>query len=380
VEDRKGAVGRMAVTAPWRDAYRGRRVLVTGHTGFKGGWLSLWLAELGAEVTGFALPPVTDPSMFGAAAIAKTVRHVEGDIRDLRALGEAWRACRPDVVFHLAAQPIVRESYRQPVDTITINVVGTTHVLELARETDWPLALVCVTSDKCYENVEWPYGYREDDRLGGADIYSGSKAAAEILISCYRRSFFSRPDAAAVASVRAGNVIGGGDWASDRLVPDCIRALVLKQTIQVRNPRSVRPWQHVLEPLSGYLTVGARLQQRDADGLAARAAWNFGPTIPNARAVGDVVDGIIREWGSGRWEQPPADGGGHEATLLRLAIDRAQLQLGWGPRWNFDETMGRTVEWYREYYGGGDVAACSRRQIAEYTNASATRNTVATTV
>ena len=366
-------MGRVAVNtsanAPWRDAYRGRRVLVTGHTGFKGGWLSTWLADLGAEVTGFALPVGTEPSMFAAAAIAKTLRHVEGDIRDMHAFGDVWRTCRPDVVFHLAAQPIVRESYREPVDTITTNVVGTTHVLELARQSDWPLAVVCVTSDKCYENVEWPYGYREDDRLGGADIYSGSKAAAEILISSYRRSFFSGADAPAVASVRAGNVIGGGDWASDRLVPDCIRALVAKQTIQVRNPASVRPWQHVLEPLSGYLTVGASLQQRDAHGRAARAAWNFGPTIPNARSVGDVVDGMVREWGSGAWEQPAADGGGHEATLLRLAIDRAQLQLGWRPRWNFDETMRHTVEWYREYYNGGDVSQITRRQIAQYSGA-----------
>ncbi len=355
------------MNAPWRDAYRGRRVLVTGHTGFKGSWLSVWLRELGAEVTGFALPPATEPSMFAAAGVERIVRHVEGDIRDLAALRAVWRACRPEIVFHLAAQPIVRESYRQPLDTITTNVVGTTHVLELARETGGALAVVCITSDKCYENVEWPYGYREDDRLGGADVYSGSKAAAEILISSYRRSFFSHPDGPAIASVRAGNVIGGGDWAADRLVPDCVRALASKQAIQVRNPASVRPWQHVLEPLSGYLTVGARLQQRDAAGLAARAAWNFGPTIPNARPVADVVDGIVRAWGSGRWEQPPADGGGHEATLLRLAIDRAQLQLGWSPRWEFDETMTRTVEWYRAYYDGGDVAACTRRQIAEYT-------------
>src|SRR4051812_13023424 len=183
----------MAVNAPWRDAYRGRRVLLTGHTGFKGGWLALWLRELGADVTGYALPAATDPCMFDAASIAKALHHVTGDIRDLPALRAAWRACRPDVVFHLAAQPIVRESYRDPVATITTNVVGTTHVLELARESDWPLAVVCITSDKCYENVEWPYGYREDDRLGGADIYSGSKAAAEVLISSYRRSFFGGP-------------------------------------------------------------------------------------------------------------------------------------------------------------------------------------------
>ena len=370
----------MTTNAAWGEAYRGKRVLITGHTGFKGGWLSLWLKELGADVTGFALPPATEPSMFAEAAIATTVRHVEGDIRDLAALRAAWRACRPDVVFHLAAQPIVRESYRNPVDTITTNVVGTTHVLELARETGGPLALVCITSDKCYENVEWPYGYREDDRLGGADIYSGSKAAAEILIASYRRSFFGAADGPAVASVRAGNVIGGGDWASDRLVPDCMRSLVAKQTIQVRNPKSVRPWQHVLEPLSGYLTVGARLQQRDADGVAARSAWNFGPTIPNARSVGAVVDGIVRQWGAGTWEQPPSDGGGHEATLLRLAIDRAQLQLGWSPRWDFDETMRRTVDWYREYYNGADIMAFTRQQIAAYSAAPLGRTSSVATI
>ena len=369
----------MTTNASWGDAYRGKRVLITGHTGFKGGWLSLWLAELGADVTGFALPPATEPNMFAEAAIATTVRHVEGDIRDLAALRAAWRACRPDVVFHLAAQPIVRESYRNPVDTITTNVVGTTHVLELARETGGPLALVCITSDKCYENVEWPYGYREDDRLGGADIYSGSKAAAEVLIASYRRSFFGAADGPGVASVRAGNVIGGGDWAADRLVPDCMRSLVAQRTIQVRNPKSVRPWQHVLEPLSGYLAVGARLQQRDAEGLAARSAWNFGPTIPNARSVGEVVDGIVRQWGAGAWEQPASDGGGHEATLLRLAIDRAQLQLGWSPRWDFDETMRRTVDWYREYYNGSDIRAFTRQQIAAYSVAPIGRTSSAAT-
>jgi len=215
---------------PWNDAYRGRRVLVTGHTGFKGGWLSLWLSELGADVTGYSLPPLTEPNLFSAAGIAGRVRHVEGDVRDLAALRRAWLVCRPDVVFHLAAQPIVRESSRNPVDTVTTNVVGTTHVLELARESPAPVALVCVTSDKCYDNVEWAYGYREDDRLGGADVYSGSKAAAEVIVSSYQRTFFTSVDRPAVASARAGNVIGGGDWAADRIVPDCIRALTAGST------------------------------------------------------------------------------------------------------------------------------------------------------
>ena len=350
----------------WTDAFRGKRVLVTGHTGFKGGWLSLWLSELGADVTGYALAPVTQPNLFTAARVADRVRHVDGDVRDLASLRRAWTACRPDVVFHLAAQAIVRESYRKPIDTITTNVVGTTHVLELAREASAPVAVVCVTSDKCYDNVEWGYGYREDDRLGGADVYSGSKAAAEVVISSYQRSFFSSPDGAAVASARAGNVIGGGDWSADRLVPDCVRALAAGRPIDVRHPEAVRPWQHVLEPLAGYLTLGAALQRRDATGLMARGPWNFGPTIPNARPVGALVAAMVREWGSGSWHHPPDDGGGHEATLLRLSIDKAQMRLGWQPRWDFDQAVRRTVEWYRAYYEGGDVIRRSIAQIAEY--------------
>jgi CDP-glucose 4,6-dehydratase len=341
-------------------------VLVTGHTGFKGGWLSVWLSELGADVTGFALAPSTDPNLFTAARVVDRVRHTVGDIRDLPSLRRAWTACRPDIVFHLAAQAIVRESYRRPVDTVTTNVVGTTHVLELARESPLPLAVVCVTSDKCYDNVEWAYGYREDDRLGGADVYSGSKAAAEVIISSYRRSFFGDVGAPAVASARAGNVIGGGDWSPDRLVPDCVRALVARRAIEVRHPEAVRPWQHVLEPLAGYLTLGAALLSRDEHGVDARGAWNFGPTVPNARPVGALVGAVIREWGSGTWNQPIDDGGGHEATLLRLAIDKAQMRLGWHPRWDFDRAISRTVEWYRAHYGGADMASRTAAQIAEY--------------
>jgi CDP-glucose 4,6-dehydratase len=332
--------------------------------------LSIWLSELGADVTGYSLAPSTDPNLFTAARVGDRVRHLHGDVRDLAALRHAWTSCRPDVVFHLAAQPIVRESYRNPVDTITTNVVGTTHVLDLARESTAPVAIVCVTSDKCYDNVEWAYGYREDDRLGGADVYSGSKAAAEILISSYCRSFFTGVDGPAVASARAGNVIGGGDWSADRLVPDCVRALAARLPIAVRHQNAVRPWQHVLEPLSGYLALGAALQCRNADGMAARTAWNFGPTIPNTRSVAEVVSAIIREWGTGSWNQSPDDGVGHEATLLRLAIDKAQMGLGWQPRWNFDHAIGRTIEWYRAYYSGADMESATIAQIAEYSAAA----------
>jgi len=359
----------------WRDAYRGRRVLLTGHTGFKGAWLAMWLAELGADVTGYALAPATEPNLFTVAHVADRVHHHEADIRDLDAFRRVWSACRPDVVFHLAAQAIVRESYRRPVDTITTNVVGTTHVLEAARESARPVAVVCVTSDKCYDNVEWTYGYREDDRLGGADVYSGSKAAAEVVISSYQRSFFGQKDGPFVASARAGNVIGGGDWSPDRLVPDCVRALAACQPIAVRHPDAVRPWQHVLEPLSGYLTLGALLQRRDASAVGARGAWNFGPTIPNARPVGALVDAAIREWGHGSWTQPPDDGGGHEATLLRLSIDKAQMRLGWQPRWGFDQAVHRTIDWYRRFYDGGDMVSRTIAQIAEYAAAEPSERT-----
>jgi CDP-glucose 4,6-dehydratase len=350
--------------------YAGKRVLLTGHTGFKGGWLATWLTQLGADVTGYSLPPATSPNLFQAARIASRVRSVEGDIRDRDHLARVWRQARPDVVFHLAAQPIVRESYRAPLETIQTNVIGTSNVLETARETAKPVALLLVTSDKCYENQEWLFGYRETDRLGGGDLYSASKAAAEIVAYSYRRSFFSpetlETHGIAVATARAGNVIGGGDWSPDRIVPDSIRALTNGEPISVRHPRATRPWQHVLEPLSGYLLLGARLLSHGCDRAAACNSWNFGPDPTETRTVKDVVERVIARFGRGSWREDSA-GGPHEFSLLRLATDKARLQLGWRPRWTFDRTIDATVDWYKAFNAGDAMPDWCERQIAEHT-------------
>ncbi|MGE0041813.1 MAG: CDP-glucose 4,6-dehydratase [Vicinamibacterales bacterium] len=353
------------MSQPWGRAFEGRRVLVTGHTGFKGGWLSLWLARLGAEVTGYSLPAPDGPTMFREARVGDVLRHVEGDIRDLDHLAAVWAEARPEVVFHLAAQAIVRESYRDPLATVTTNTLGTAHVLELARRTGTPRALVLVTSDKCYENREWERGYAEDDQLGGRDVYSGSKAAAEVLISSYRRSFFDGPVAA--ASGRAGNVIGGGDWAADRIVPDAITSLVAGRAVEVRRPSAVRPWQHVLEPLSGYLLLASRML--GADEVARRRAadaWNFGPAIANTRTVGELADALVSGWGSGTWREVASPDAPHEAGLLRLDIARAAAGLDWRPRWGFERAVALTVDWYKAWAGGGDMRARSEAQIDAY--------------
>lgn len=354
-----------AVTNGFARALAGRRVLLTGHTGFKGGWLALWLARLGAEVTGYALPPATSPALFSCARIGELLGHVEGDVRDLEHLGRVWRETRPEIVFHLAAQPLVRESYRDPLTTVTTNTLGTVHLLELARRSDEPVGLVLVTSDKCYENFERERGYAEDDRLGGRDVYSGSKAAAELLISSYRRSFFDGRVAA--ASARAGNVIGGGDWSADRIVPDAIAALAAGRDIDVRSPTAVRPWQHVLEPLSGYLLLASRLLDPDpAVRRRAADAWNFGPTLDNTRTVGQLVSALVDRWGSGRWVDRSSAGQPHEAGLLRLDISKAERVLGWRPRWDFERAVTATVDWYRAHSAGRDMRAISEQQIAEY--------------
>ncbi len=357
------------MTETFRRSLQGRRVLLTGHTGFKGGWLALWLSRLGAEVTGYALPPLPSNSLFESASVSQVLRHVEGDIRDFQKLRAVWNDTKPQVVFHLAAQAIVRESYRDPLRTVTTNTLGTAHVLELARLSKEPVALVLITSDKCYENFEWERGYAEDDRLGGRDVYSGSKAAAEVLISSYRRSFFKGTVAA--ASARAGNVIGGGDWSADRIVPDAIAALRAGRAVEVRNPAAVRPWQHVLEPLSGYLLLASRLLDGDADvRMRAADAWNFGPTIENTRTVGQLVTAVVSRWGSGNWVDRSSPNQPHEAGLLRLSVAKASRDLGWRPKLGFESAIAFTVDWFLAHNSGEDMRAVSESQIADYECAS----------
>lgn len=339
-------------------AWRGRRVLVTGHTGFKGAWLSLWLAELGAEVTGLALAPPTDPSLFVAARVAELVDHHEGDIRDAALVARVVAEARPDVVFHLAAQPLVRLSYREPVETFATNVMGTVHVLEAVRAAAGVGAVVCVTSDKAYENREWVWPYRESDPMGGHDPYSASKGAAELAIAAYRRSFFSAGETR-IASVRAGNVIGGGDWAADRLLPDLVRALEADQPPAIRSPGAVRPWQHVLEALGGYLLIAERLLAGTGD-----EAWNFGPAEDDTRPVGWIVERFAALWGKPAGWAPMPGNHPHEAALLKLDTTKARAQLGWRPAMRLEEALASVVEWHRAVAGGADARAVTLAQIA----------------
>jgi CDP-glucose 4,6-dehydratase len=335
------------------DAYAGKTVLVTGHTGFKGAWLSVWLERLGAKVVGYALDPPTTPSLFATARLVERVESVSGDVRDAARLAGVVVRHRPDFVFHLAAAPLVRESYEKPAETFEVNLMGTLSVLEALRLEPRPCSVVVVSTDKCYENREWEYGYRETDALGGHDPYSASKGVMEIAVASYRRSFFAG-GGVRVASVRAGNVLGGGDWALDRIVPDAIRALAAGEDLLVRNPRAVRPWQHVLEPLSGYLWVGAKLAS--APGEEYATAWNFGPEPTQLHTVAELADALVEAWGRGAWSVYESRNAPHEAGLLKLAIDRARLRLGWWPVWDFAETVGRTVNWYRKFYEAPDDA------------------------
>ena len=350
--------------------FRGRRMFMTGHTGFKGSWLSLWLTEMGAEVTGFALAPPTTPSLFELTGIeGRLARHIVGDVRDRDVLVAAMVAAKPDIAIHMAAQPLVRLSYEQPVETFAANVMGTVHFFEAVRATDSARVAINVTSDKCYENREWERAYREDDAMGGFDPYSASKGCSELVTAAYRRSFLGTDSGVRVASVRAGNVIGGGDWAADRIVPDCIRALTAGKPVIVRNPDAVRPWQHVLEPLSGYLLLAQRLWE-DADPTLADG-WNFGPVAEGGVPVGELVDGLVSSWGSGSWETPELAEQPHEANLLRLDCTKAQERLGWLPQWDVATTLDRTAKWYAAWHAdSGSAATASIDDLNNYVDAA----------
>lgn len=369
------------------DLYAGRRVFITGHTGFKGSWLSAWLIALGARAAGFSLGVPTTPSHFDALGLAARMDDLRGDIRDRAAVTRAIQDFAPDVVFHLAAQALVRRSYEDPTGTIEANALGTMNVLEAVRTCPSVKAVVIITSDKCYRNGEWVWGYRETDHLGGADPYSASKGCAEIIAHSYFQSFFTQ--GAACATVRAGNVIGGGDWAADRIVPDCARAWAAHTPVSIRSPWATRPWQHVLEPLSGYLWLGARLLHNNA-GLGAGMvapfdprgqAYNFGPAADVNNTVAAVVEALARHWPGFRSEM---DAAGHmgkkESTLLKLCCDKALAELSWKATLDFEETIRYTAEWYARYYGGsttkGGIWEYTQSQIAAYAGAAAHRGLV----
>lgn len=351
--------------------FAGKRVWISGVSGFKGAWMAEWLLTLGAKVRGFSLPPPTEPSLFVQAGLRERIVWDCGDLRDGAALGASLLAARPDFVFHLAAQPLVRLSYSEPVETWQTNVMGSIHVLEALREVNWPCSAVMVTTDKCYENREWLHGYREEDALGGYDPYSASKAACELAVSSWRRSFF-RGHLVKVATARAGNVVGGGDWALDRIVPDCMTALGRGETIAVRNKTATRPWQHVLEPLGGYLLLARALAEGKLEALNASPrdsamAFNFGPNLAANRTVMELVQEILKHW-PGEWEDRCDAAAVHEAGKLHLATDKAFHVLGWQPRWDFETTIAKTVEWYRKVERGENPTGCTHQQIQEYSD------------
>ncbi|MBI5448113.1 MAG: CDP-glucose 4,6-dehydratase [Gammaproteobacteria bacterium] len=343
--------------------FHGKRVFLTGDTGFKGSWLALWLTEMGANVYGYALPPVRHDAHFNLLNLQEKIVHQEGDIRDLDKLSAFFHEARPEFVFHLAAQALVHKSYSNPKETFDTNVGGSVNLLECVRTSDTVNALVYITSDKCYNNKEWIWGYRENDELGGPDPYSASKAAAEQVFFAYSKSFFQSQTKFGYASVRAGNVIGGGDWSENRVVPDCVRALQHNQPIVLRKPQATRPWQHVLEPLSGYLTLAASLTR---DPFKYSGSWNFGPSEHASRSVLEVASAIVNRWETGEIQIKSVDNGIHEAGLLRLNCDKANQSLGWHPRWNFERTIESTIDWYRAVLAGESAAKISCNQIKNY--------------
>jgi len=359
----KGTVENMVKPSFWA----GKVVLLTGHTGFKGSWLSLWLQSMGAKVVGYALAPPTDPSLFVAANVAEGMISHKGDIRDFAALSAVFEKHRPEIVIHMAAQALVRYSYANPIETYSTNIMGTVHLLEAARLTDSVCAIVNVTSDKCYENHEWVWGYRENEPMGGYDPYSNSKGCAELVTSAYRTSFFNPNNFAkhgvALASARAGNVIGGGDWAKDRLIPDIMRAITQGTPVNIRNPHAIRPWQHVLAPLSGYLLLAQKLHE---EGTAYAEGWNFGPSDEDAKPVQWIVNRLTKAWSEGAsWVL----GGGdhpHEAHYLKLDCSKAKTRLDWHPGWHLEDALGAIIDWHRAYQDGKDMRELTLSQISTY--------------
>ncbi len=365
------------MTTGFGGVFEARRALVTGHTGFKGSWLCVWLEQLGAAVTGYSLCPPTTPNNFGVSRVAdRLARHVIGDVREAETLAAVVREADPDVVFHLAAQPIVRESYRDPVTTVSTNVMGTVNLLEAVRARQKPCVVVVVTSDKCYENREAGHAYAETDPMGGHDPYSMSKGAAELVVSSWRRSYFSPADIAhhgvLVASVRAGNVIGGGDWQRDRILVDCVRCLEAARPIPVRNPSATRPWQHVLEPLGGYLLLAATMLTSPATaGELLADGWNFGPDASSCWPVARLVDEIIRCWGAGAWYDASEPAAPHEARTLTLCCEKAARILGWWPAWDVRRAVAETIAWHRAFQAGADMSQMCQQQIAAYMDSAA---------
>lgn len=349
------------------DFWRGKRVFLTGHTGFKGGWLSLWLQQMGADVVGYALAPPTKPCLFQVARVGEGMHSIIADIRDLPTLSAAIAEHRPEIVFHMAAQPLVRLSYERPVETYATNVMGTVHVLEAIRHTVGVRAVVNITTDKCYENREWIWGYRENEPMGGYDPYSSSKGCAELVTAAYRASFFNPDDHAkhsvALASARAGNVIGGGDWAKDRLIPDIMTAFLEQRPVVIRNPQAIRPWQHVLEPLRGYLMLAERLWN---EGPVFAEGWNFGPNDEDARPVEWIAECLAGTWGNGAtWS---IDGGNHphESSCLKLDISKARSKLNWHPRWTLGTSLRHVADWYLAYQRGDNMRDLTLNQIVQY--------------
>jgi CDP-glucose 4,6-dehydratase len=368
------AVERLTVNH-FRNAYKGKRVLVTGHTGFKGSWLALWLTQLGAEVAGYSLDIPSEPSHFVLIGLEKRLRHYVGDIRDRQHLAHVIDEFKPQIIFHLAAQALVRRSYTDPVETFETNTMGMVNVMECIRTRPWIETVVLITSDKAYRNVEWCWGYRETDMLGGFDPYGASKSCADIVAQSYYHAFL-KDSPTKLAITRAGNVIGGGDWAQDRIVPDCIRAWSENKPASIRSPQATRPWQHVLEPVSGYLWLGAKLREKNT--ALSGEAFNFGPDARVNQTVSELLDAMVARWPSARWEAPKGqENSGQEAMLLKLSCDKALQYLQWEAVLDFDDTVAFTVDWYKHWREGkGELLAVSQAQIEQYCDLAKTKGAV----